>query len=715
MPIRKVIEGKRVPIKIWTHDVEEEAQKQLETVAGLPFIFHHVAAMPDVHAGWGSTVGSVIATKKAVCPSFVGVDIGCIDGETEFLSPHGWVKIKDYRGQKVCQFDPLTNKGSFCFPSKYIKLPCEEFYHIKSKYGIDLMTDANHKNLVYLYDIKYNFLRYKTMTTQEIFNEHSRLKLGLRHKFNRAFDLERNNTNIKLNHAELRVMAMVCADGSFDSRNEKSMRCQLHFKKERKIKRAKLLLKDAKIEFKLTRLEDKTTTIVFQAPMRTKTLSSFWNASMSQVMCILHEVFYWDGNMDQRCYYTRDKSSADFIQYAISALNCGSRMLLDKRKDGSIDYRVFHHAQHTKVGITSTPKTPIKKIKIKNGIKYCFTVPKGFFVIRRNGCVMTTGNCGMHSLKLNMPVEWFDTETLKKLRHSMERSIPTGFNEHKHPLLSSLDWKGWETFSQLTPKVRDLKSKAMKQMGTMGGGNHFIELCHDQNGQMWFMLHSGSRNIGKSVADVHIERAQHIMEQYMIPIPNSHLAYLAEGTQEFAAYLHDVQWAQDYALRSREEMMKLALKDIQHTFPQHKLEVEHQVNCHHNYIAIENHFGENIYVTRKGAVRARPEDWVIIPGSMGARSFIAKGRGEPESFHSSPHGAGRRMSRTKAKATYTVDDLIAQTQGVECRKDSGVVDEIPGAYKSIDEVIDNSSDLVEPQFTLKQILCIKGGEGRRRR
>ncbi|NER08841.1 MAG: RtcB family protein, partial [Okeania sp. SIO3C4] len=237
----------------------------------------------------------------------------------------------------------------------------------------------------------------------------------------------------------------------------------------------------------------------------------------------------------------------------------------------------------------------------------------------------------------------------------------------------------------------------------------FIELCLDTEKNVWLMLHSGSRHIGDKLAQCHIDTAKELAKLADMKLPDLDLAYFVTGTPEFAAYWRDLQWAQNYARFNREVMMarfkRIVEKHLAGGKPTKPLL---DVNCHHNYAEKEVHFGEEVYVTRKGAVRAKEEDYGIIPGSMGAKSFIVKGKGNHESYCSCSHGAGRMMSRTQAKKRFSVDDLVKQTDGVECRKDGGVIDEIPGAYKSIEEVINQQSDLVEVVATLKQVVCVKG-------
>ena len=249
-----------------------------------------------------------------------------------------------------------------------------------------------------------------------------------------------------------------------------------------------------------------------------------------------------------------------------------------------------------------------------------------------------------------------------------------------------------------------------KQLGTLGGGNHFIELCLDENNDVWVMLHSGSRGIGNCIGQYFINLAKKECQSRFGHVPDRDLSYFAEGSDSFADYVEAVGWAQDYALENRREMMRLVIKSLQSPqagLPRFQLTKE-AINCHHNYVNEEVHFGEQVYVTRKGAISAYEGELGIIPGSMGAKSFIVRGLGEAESFCSCSHGAGRQMSRGKAMRAFTIDELKAQTDGVECRKDKGVIDEIPGAYKDIDEVMANQTDLVEVVHTLKQVMCIKG-------
>ena len=258
-------------------------------------------------------------------------------------------------------------------------------------------------------------------------------------------------------------------------------------------------------------------------------------------------------------------------------------------------------------------------------------------------------------------------------------------------------------------KLRRASNRAPNHLGTLGTGNHFIEICLDEADNVWVMLHSGSRGIGNAIGSYFIERAKEHMRRWVINLPDADLAYLPEGTNDFDDYVEAVGWAQDFAMANRQIMLRATIQAVYRALGREAAEPEIEaVNCHHNYVTRENHFGHNVLVTRKGAVRAREGDLGVIPGSMGARSFIVRGKGNPESFHSCSHGAGRKMSRAAAKKTFTLADHETATAGVECRKDEGVIDETPGAYKDIDAVMAAQSDLVDVVHTLRQVVCVKG-------
>lgn len=330
--------------------------------------------------------------------------------------------------------------------------------------------------------------------------------------------------------------------------------------------------------------------------------------------------------------------------------------------------------------------------------------------------------CGMNALRLSISAADLP-DSLYRIRAAIEASVPVGFAQHdaskvkgsKRERVARVLAQRLDTIVGKHPGLMKMQRRFndtwMCQIGTLGGGNHFIELCLDESQRVWVMLHSGSRGIGNVIGRYFIEAARKDMQRHQVNLPDRDLAYLSEGSSLFGDYVEAVQWAQDYAFLNRQEMLRLLMDVLQQSLSP-KLtawNVEEQaINCHHNYVSVENHWGADVYVTRKGAISARTGELGIIPGSMGAKSYIVRGLGNPHSLCSCSHGAGRRMSRTAAKRKFNRADLEAQTLGVECRKDGGVIDEIPGAYKDIDEVMANQTDLVEVVHTLKQVLCVKG-------
>ena len=325
--------------------------------------------------------------------------------------------------------------------------------------------------------------------------------------------------------------------------------------------------------------------------------------------------------------------------------------------------------------------------------------------------------CGMIACKTTLQAKDLP-DNLAPLRSAIERAVPHG----RAP--GARDPGAWQkapasvntAWAQLEPEFAALcrdypklaKTNNIQHLGTLGGGNHFVEVCIDEAGAVWFMLHSGSRGVGNAIGTMFIELAKQDALRNNANLPDRDLAYFEEGARYFGDYVRAVGWAQKFAATNREVMMKRVIEAAKTVVAKPFQSHIEAVNCHHNYVQKEHHFGADVYVTRKGAVSAKAGQLGIIPGSMGARSYIVRGRGNPESFASCSHGAGRTMSRGEAKRRFSLEDHLAATDGVECRKDSGVIDETPGAYKDIDAVMAAQDDLVEIVHTLKQVVCVKG-------
>ncbi len=321
--------------------------------------------------------------------------------------------------------------------------------------------------------------------------------------------------------------------------------------------------------------------------------------------------------------------------------------------------------------------------------------------------------CGMIAVKTTLRRE--DLKDLSIIRHSIERSIPMSAGKFNSKITESAAIRIKELEDMADGRDMDKEfgtNNWRDQLGTLGGGNHFIEICEDPGGTIWVTLHSGSRGIGNKIGNFYIACAQRLCKEMLIELPDRDLAYLPESSQLFADYIRDLRWAQHFARLNRDEMMDRVLKDISYAVygengHQKNFELS-RINCHHNFTQIESHFGENVWVTRKGAIQAKHGQMGMIPGSMGTRSYIVSGLQHPMAFHSAPHGAGRRMSRTKAQAQFTMTDFDKAMEGIEHRRSEVLIDELPAAYKDIDVVMENAKDLVEVVTTLKQILNVKG-------
>lgn len=329
--------------------------------------------------------------------------------------------------------------------------------------------------------------------------------------------------------------------------------------------------------------------------------------------------------------------------------------------------------------------------------------------------------CGMCAVRTSMTSSDLP-DNLSSLRSAIEAAVPHGRTDgggaHDRgrwgdvPDRVAISWMGleptWKRILSKHPKVHGRSGVTAEHLGTLGTGNHFIEVCLDEADRVWVMLHSGSRGVGNRIGSYFIEKAKEEMKRWFINLPDWDLAYLPDGSEYFTDYVEAVSWAQSFAAENRELMLEAVVKAMKNELkPKFDL-TDEVVNCHHNYISKENHFGKNVWVTRKGAVSARAGQRGIIPGSMGTKSYIVMGKGNADALCSCSHGAGRRMSRGEASRTFTLADHRAATEGVECRKDKGVIDETPGAYKDIDTVMAAQSDLVSVLHTLKQVLCVKG-------
>jgi tRNA-splicing ligase RtcB len=724
MPIAIEIPG-RVPIKVWTPDLEPEARRQLQNVSQLPIVHGHIAAMPDVHAGIGATVGSVIPTKGAVIPAAVGVDIGCFTGDTEVIladsKPHRLDELAQ-RGGEFVVFS-CTPQGKVYAANATARMTRRQarLLEVELDNGRRIRCTPDHQFMLrngrY---IEARLLRpqaslmpfYSALDKDGYFmvrQPHSGLcqrahwiiarsgllgeipcfpgqKTVIHHE---NFD-EADNTPSNL---------WVMGDRDHSTLHRLLVERNRHWQSE---------------EFEAARkraLAAKAQTpegYEFYAKRGTEHIVNYMRTRPEH----FRQAVAGNGQRGKKYleeYNRSEKGRAKSREISNRMVPCPECGALIKSYAGLFSHRKNHQKvlNHKVVAVRELPECEDV---------YCLRVPgldnfalaAGVFV----------HNCGMSAVQLSLQAADLP-ESLGKIRGAIERAVPVGFDMHgaakgrggEREDKARAMQRGLDRIVEKNPRLatmqKDFRETWVRQMGTLGGGNHFIEVCLDESQHVWVMLHSGSRGIGNAIGRYFIERARREMEKQDARLPDRDLAWLAEGTKVFDEYVEAVHWAQDYATANRAEMMDAVLAAIRPHLPPFRV-VDRAISCHHNYVARERHFGEDVLVTRKGAIRAGAGELGIIPGSMGARSFIVRGKGNPQSLCSCAHGAGRRMSRSEAKRRFSEADVAEQTAGVECRKDAGVIDEIPGAYKAIEEVMANQSDLVDVVHTLRQVVCVKG-------
>ena len=647
-------------VKAWINGVhvDENALAQAQRLSQLPFIHKHVALMPDVHLGKGATIGSVIATKGAIVPAAVGVDLGCFTGDTEVqLISDRALPIKDLVGQRVITFG-CANNGDVKVVTAKAKKTRENasLVRVTLDHGESFRCTPDH--LVMCRDGSYT-------RADELVPGQSLMPFrSVRDKD--KYVIVRNNRT----HGSMREHWMVARAGLLGAIPSGLGKLVIHHKNH-----VPWINEPANLEFmdqtdhsRLHRLSGKG----FQ---------------------------HLNGEVD---FQTRraDAIKAKHREYFYKNPDTGQLKL----KEG---FSISPN-NHKVVAVEPLDEREDVYCLTVNDECHNFALKAGVFV----------HNCGMDAVRLNLTAEDIDDNMPSKFRVEIESRVPVGNANRSNNQVTKTErkvWKGADLDVDLQPVADDIGltikqvNKGLDQLGTLGGGNHFIELCFDENNDVWIMLHSGSRGLGNIIGTQYIQRAKDDMRRHFINLPDKDLAYLVEGSEHYNGYVRAVGWAQRYAHANRAAMMTHVIEAVQSVMGERQVKATDQtVSCHHNYIEMENHFKQNVWVTRKGAVRARKRDRGIIPGSMGAKSYIVRGKGNPDSFNSCSHGAGRVMSRTQAKKRFNRKDLEAATIGVDCPKTDSVVDEIPMAYKDIDAVMNAQKDLVSIEHELKQFVCVKG-------
>lgn len=675
---------------VFAKTVEQEALSQIYKMAYSDIGKNaHIRIMPDCHAGAGCVIGTTMQITDKVCPNLVGVDIGCLDNKTEVLTQNGWIKISDYSDQKILIYNKLMDSTFFDTPYAYIKQPCENFYHVYSQKGLDQMVSSEHKMLIWS-GYKRKGFTIDEKIAEEVVHNHNQKILNNKKPYGGIKTAFRHiGDGIPYSDNMIRVITMISADGRIRQlKSENINAVELHFAKERKVNRAKMLLDCENIEYREYIDKNNNTYISFNIEKNiTKDLRIFYKASKHQLDILCTECLYWDGHIGYRSFYsTTVKTNADVIQFAFAANDI--RAGICKTKSQNEKWNICYNVYPTKNNIVGFPEKTFKEHKSEDGYKYCFTTSTGFFVIRRNDNISITGNCGVSLAKSNLKFEnMFD-----ELDSVIREYIPYGINVHS----SEQPWdferlRCWDKLQQ------ENRAKARMSLGTLGGGNHFIEAYADG----YISVHSGSRNIGYKVAQYYQKLAvknikdkrykathedmmqidpalrEEWLKHHKINVDDD-LCYL-DG-QYMEDYLYDVSVMQEFAKDNRAKILRTIIEKLGGR-------IDYTYESVHNYIDTEN------MILRKGAISAKDGEIIVIPMNMRDGLLICRGKGNEDWNYSAPHGAGRLYSRSKAKSTFTVDQYREAMEGIftTCINEA-TLDEAPFVYKNFKEI----EECIEP-------------------
>ena len=697
------LEGHRAVLWLPEEDIEEGALQQIKNIADMSFVFNHVAIMPDCHAGAGATIGTCLPTKGAVIPAAVGVDLGCLLGNTMIPLLNGTQKtlkqLTDEGGEFwVYSIDQNTQR---IVPGKATALKTRsnaELVRIVVSGGEEIVCTPDHEFMlsdgswVEAKDLQFNVSLmplYRKWQTRDGYESVSNGKGSamLTHKvvyehFKGAIPKDSVIHHVNHNHFDNRpenLIEMSASDHSAYHRQERPA------------------FDNSDPEFQKARI----------AGIERRKNDPVARAKMAEVGTS-NIIRYMTDNPEHHREAVKDngKRGAKYLRkYSTSPKECDECGTVSKNPTA---HRWHLDREH---GVAFNHKVlSVESLDYREDV-YCLQVEQHHNFALAAGVFVH--NCGMMAVKTSLTKDDLPDD-LKPLRQQIERDVPLGIG--KGGVNREISPTAQERCSELEELLhpdnqeRDSFTRRYggwyKQLGSLGGGNHFIEVVLDEQDIIWAFLHSGSRGIGNKIARNHIKIAQQLMNNYHIPLVDKNLAYLAQGTVEFTNYMREMQWAQIFALKNRDEMMDRVLVAMgRHIGPFFK---EQTIKCHHNFTQWEHHYGENIIVSRKGAISAKAGEYGLIPGSMGANSYVVSGLGNPASFNTAPHGAGRRMSRRKANESFTLEDLDREMVGIEYNRRSAILDEAPGAYKDINTVMERSKDLVEVVHKFHQVLNVKG-------
>jgi tRNA-splicing ligase RtcB len=669
----------------------------------------------DGHLGYAQPVGGVIAYEDQVSISGVGFDIGCVDRDTEFLTLVDglptWLPIHQWEKHQVCVFEPSTGSGWFEEPSGYVNRPSAGFYHLDTKYGIDQMLSADHRMLLYPPGPERAFSQYVVMRAEDFVKKHNSLVQGHDYRINTTFRLASSSllndvpflgvatltiTGLNITDDQIRLVVAVCADGCFEKREGVQTNIAiLSFKKERKIERMREILRDE--QYTVSSNEDTGyTTFRVKMPSISKDMRSLLGqASPCQLEVIAQEVLHWDGTEEDNVFFTRDRTNADFVSFVFAAT--GRRSVLREDVDKS-DYRVYAHS-NTKTGMKAVPHNKIEFVPSPDGMEYCFTVSTGFFVIRRNGVVAMTGNCGNMAIKLDTQFTDLDGR-VPQILADISRVISFGVGRTNDERVEHAMFDDGDAWREAD--MEEYRKKAVTQLGTVGGGNHYVDLMYDiVTGNVWIGVHFGSRGLGHTSATRYLKAAGGKDGMHVPP------AVVDLNSEIGRRYIAAMELAGRYSYAGREWVTERVRKIVGGT----QLDMVHN---HHNYAWLEKHDGKELFVVRKGATPAFPGQRGFVGGSMGDDAVIIEGVDGPEAraaLYSTVHGAGRLHGRKEAKRRFTRAEMDAWLKERGVMVAGGDIDESPQAYRRLPDVLAAQGDTIKIRHRLRPFAVAMAGDG----
>lgn len=710
-------------LKIFARTIEEEAVTQVNTlVAQTAFKDCKVRIMPDCHAGSGCVIGFTADLGDKVIPNIVGVDIGCLDMDTEILTRSGWVKISSYNNEDILVYNKNTDSAYFERPVSYIIQPCSYFYKLYHQKGLNQYVSEDHK-ILYFHGTRKRGWKPTDYNAKDFVEMHSNLSKPSWGGFKTTFSFI--NSKLDFTDDEVRLFVAISSDGCIRFENDNGKYIDFHLKKDRKINRLLELLKNLNIEPRVTKYEDETFEIRFYVKTTfDKNLDIFYKASKEQLMILADEVLLWDGTRDEtrQHYYfsTTNKINADVVQFALAANGIRASIF---EIEYSCGWNTTYQVIRTKNQYVGMQTNSIETVKSEDGKKYCFTTKTGYFVARRGNSIFITGNCGMYCCEIDSPSIDFE-----KLDKTIRTYVPSGMTVRDVVLVPFPELKDMFCYDGLKNVDRFDKS-----VGTLGSGNHFIEVNVSSDGsKTYLVIHTGSRNVGKQVADYYqniaIEKmcgkvkldgvisakiselksagksseiqseVAKIKSQFYSIVPEipKELSYLTGEDRE--KYLHDMKICQRFAVKNRETIAGVICEKM-------------GWNIFNKFHTIHNYIEEETNMVRKGAISAKLGEKLIIPINMRDGSILGEGLGNEDWNYSAPHGAGRLMGRMNAKRTLSLDEYRNQMSDVYTTSVSfDTLDEAPLAYKSMDEILDGIKPTVKVLDVIKPVYNFKASE-----